>query len=111
LVKRNTQFDQFRHVDQPNFESEIGTNAQPIHVEDAPLRKRPVETNVQLVHENNFNAENIAANPKPEIQTNAKNITQEDSQQREGPIETNAQLVHKNNFNAENTGANPEPEI
>jgi hypothetical protein len=66
-VERNTQFDQFRHADQPNFESEIETNAQPIHVEDAPLRKWPVDTNVQLVHENNFNAENIGANPEPEI--------------------------------------------
>jgi hypothetical protein len=131
LVERNTQFNQFRHVDQPNFESEIGTNAQPIHAEDAPPRKRPVETNAQLVRENNFNAENIGTNLEPEIQTNVENIAQEDSQQREGPIETNAQVVHENNFNAENTGpaetnaqlvhensfnaentgANPEPEI
>jgi hypothetical protein len=71
-VERNTQFDQFRHVDPPNFESEIGTNAQPIHVEDAPPRKRSVETNTQLVHENNFNAENIRANPEIEIQTMQK---------------------------------------
>jgi hypothetical protein len=55
-VERNTQFDQFRHISQPNFEYEIRTNAQPIHVEDAPPRKRPVETNSQLIHENNFNA-------------------------------------------------------
>ncbi|KAE8056027.1 hypothetical protein FH972_012830 [Carpinus fangiana] len=130
-VERNTQFDQFRHADQPSFESEIGTNVQPIHAEDAPPRERPVETNAQLVHENNFIAENIGANLGPEIQTNAENIAQEDSQQREWPVETNAHLVHKNNLNAENTepveinallvhennfnaeniGANPEPEI
>jgi hypothetical protein len=110
-VETNTQFDQFRQVGQPNFESEIGTNAQPIHAEDAPSRKRLVETNAQLVHENNFTAENIGANPEPEIQTNVENIAQEDSQQREGLVETNTQFVHKNNFNAENTGANPEPEI
>ncbi|KAE7995309.1 hypothetical protein FH972_000123 [Carpinus fangiana] len=66
-VERNTQFDQFRHIGQPNFESEIWTNAQPIHVEDAPL--------------------------EPEIQINAKNIAREDSQQRKEPIETNAQLA------------------
>jgi hypothetical protein len=47
-VERNTQFDQFRHIDQPNFESEIGTNAQPIHVEDAPLRKRPLKQTLNL---------------------------------------------------------------
>jgi hypothetical protein len=71
LVERNTQFEKFRHVDPPNFESEIGANAQPICVEDAPPRKRLVETNAQLVHENNFNVENIRAKPEPEIQTNA----------------------------------------
>jgi hypothetical protein len=55
-VERNTQFDQFRHISQPNFKYKIRTNAQPIHVEDAPPRKRHVETNAQLIHENNFNA-------------------------------------------------------
>jgi hypothetical protein len=39
-----------------------------------------IETNVQLVHKNNFNVEHTGANPEPEIQTNAENITQEDSQ-------------------------------
>jgi hypothetical protein len=55
--------------------------------------ERPIETNVQLVPKNYFNAKNTGANPEPEIQTNAKNITQEDSKQREGPNETNAQLA------------------
>jgi hypothetical protein len=78
---------------------------------DSQQKEGPIETNPQLVHKNNFNAENTRANPEPEIQTNAENIAQEDSQQMEWLIETNVQLVHKNNFNAENTGANPEPEI
>jgi hypothetical protein len=41
--------------------------------------KGPIETNAQFVHKDNFNAENIGANPEPEIQTNSENITQEDS--------------------------------